>query len=290
MPESTYKLLRGPQAVDFSDYLGSTLPQFRDLLDSDPSEREIQRFLELNPSFVPGARTAGGGTCGSRLLDLLISQPILPGLDSRCPDFMWLNANSDTWFPVLIEIEKPSKKIFRKDGNPTAEFTHARNQLNQWRSWFEKHTNRSKFQEDYGIPESWLHSKQMSLRLILIYGRREEFKDNPELNRHRATLLPGNDEELMSFDRLAPDPLLDSAITVRANGPGRYRALAVAPTMKLSPSLAERLIVVEHLKSIIDSSAACPPRRREFLKSRLPYWRNWAENERRGWINAADQE
>ena len=38
--------------------------------------------------------------------------------------------------------------------------------------------------------------------MILIYGRRSEFEGKPKLELQRGSLLPGQDEELMSFDRL----------------------------------------------------------------------------------------
>jgi hypothetical protein len=143
----TEQITDGPAAMEFSDYASAASKRFRDLLDQEPDdEKELQRFLESHPSFVPGARTLGGGTCGSRVLDLLVTQPELTGLRARQPDFMWLKANSDTWFPVLIEIEAPTKRVFRKDGRGLlAAFTHARNQLNQWRTWLKEPTIRPSF-------------------------------------------------------------------------------------------------------------------------------------------------
>ena len=35
--------------------------------------------------------------------------------------------------PILIEIEKPSKRWFKENGRPTAEFRDAHDQLNDWR-------------------------------------------------------------------------------------------------------------------------------------------------------------
>jgi hypothetical protein len=224
------------------------------------------------------------------LHDVLISQPILPGLNARQPDFMWLTTNSDTWFPVLIEIERPSKKIFRRNDVPCSDFTQARNQLAQWRTWFRDPVNQSKFQADYGIPELWTRYRSMKLSMILVYGRREEFEKEPQLSRQRASLMPGNDERLMSFDRLKPDPRLSDTITAHAVGEGRYRAMQVPPTLRLGPMDAERLLVIEDLDKAIESSKGWSHERREFVRRRLPYWADWAKRGDKGWISDANVE
>lgn len=288
----SYQLADGPPAVRFSDYERESKRALADLLNSGPEEPEVQRFLESHPSIVPGAWTSGG-TCPSQLYCMLVSQPRLTGLDGRRPDFMWLTANSDTWFPVLIEIEKPSKRLFRKDAVPSAEFTQARNQLDQWRAWFSEPENQIKFRTDYGVPQTWIAGKAMRLRVIMIYGRRSEFEQDGRLSKHRSSLLTGGDAQLMSFDRIFPDPLLRDALTVRAIGPGRYRALSTPPTLTLGPASVERLLVIEGLKSAIDSSDGWQDERRRFVKDRLPYWREWAKNKGVGgltWSTAGDRE
>lgn len=288
--EQTYQLEKGPPWLDFSQYAAEALRRFSGLLREDPGEPVVQRFFESHPSFVPGGQAPGGGTTASRLYCMLVSQPELSGLGGRRPDFLWFTANSDTWFPTLIEIERPSKRIFRRDGTPGANFNQSRHQLAQWRAWFSEPDNQVKFRREYGVSPSWTDLKVMRLRMILIYGRRSEFEDDPSLTKARAALLPGDDEELMSYDRLCPDPLLADALTVCAIGPSRYRALAVPPTLRLGPDSAERLLLIEQLTEAIDSSIGWSPERREFVKSRLSYWREWAREKRLGWITAGDWE
>jgi hypothetical protein len=53
-----------------------------------------------------------------------------------------------------------------------------------------------------------------SFATILVFGRRAEFADSPELSRLRGSLKSADDEELISFDRLAPDLKLDAVMTV----------------------------------------------------------------------------
>ena len=166
----------------------------------------------------------------------LIAQPKLPGQHVRIPDFMWIATHSGAWFPTLIEIEKPSKRIYNKDGTPSSHFSQARNQLNQWRSWFTSNANVEQFKEMYGIPDYMLRRRQMNLHMILVYGRRSELDEQPDLIRQRGSLLSG-DEELMSFDRLLDPGYIDTskknAVTVSAMGDGRYRAKYVSPVFEL---------------------------------------------------------
>ena len=42
----------------------------------------------------------------------------------RC-DFLWLNDASSGPEWILVEIEKPQLKLFKKNGEPTYEFSHA---------------------------------------------------------------------------------------------------------------------------------------------------------------------
>ncbi len=286
----TYELAVGPDAMPVEAYSRTASQAYRKLLESEPEERAVQEFFEAHPAFMPGFRTPGGVSGHHPLHCALISQPNLPGLDSRRPDFMWLATHSDTWFPTLIEIEKPSKRIFRSNGVPRAEFTQAMNQLNEWRTWFQEPENQIKFRRDYGVPKHWIDHKKMRLHMILVYGRRHEFELDATLGRHRASLAKCDDEELMSFDRLAPDPRLLDALTVRADGVARYTAVAAPPTLTLGPNLADRFLVIDGLEAAIDATPGWSAERRDFVKHRLPYWREWARASERNVVRGGDRE
>jgi len=81
--------------------LDTIAKRFRRLLDSSPDEPEVQEFLENNPTlfhrFSP-----------TRLL----KKP--PLLTQYVADFAVLATNGDL---ILIEIEKPEKRLLKKDGN-----------------------------------------------------------------------------------------------------------------------------------------------------------------------------
>jgi hypothetical protein len=132
----TYKLEAGPTRVSWETYASAVTASWNALLARDPEETEVQAFLERHPGLLPGYRSltiAAGYSC---IPPAVITQPPLSGLIKKVPDFMWIAHSSDLILPTLIEIEKPGKRWFKKDGDPTADLTHARQQLATWRSWF----------------------------------------------------------------------------------------------------------------------------------------------------------
>jgi hypothetical protein len=273
-----YKQEKGPAGLSFADYAFRLEHDYTQLIEADPSESDVQDFLEKNPSLVPGAWTPGTHSGHYPLHCALITQPLLPGLRSRRPDFMWIATHSQTWFPTLIEIESPKKRIFLKSGSPTSAFTEARNQLAQWRTWFNDTANVRQFTNSYGIPAEYERFRTRRLHMILIYGKRTEFESDPELSKQRASLLPGHDEELMSFDRLAIDQSLADAITIRAVGYGRYRVVGLPPVFSTGPLLADRLLYIDGFSDAIAASQDISKERGVFLQKRVAYWRQWASD------------
>ena len=133
----------------------------------------------------------------------------------------------------------------------------------------------------------------MNLHMILIYGRRSELGEQPDLARQRGSLLSG-DEELMSFDRLLGPGYIDTsmknAVTVRAMGDGRYRAKYVPPVFELGPTLAERLHAIEGLEEAIEQNPDISDVRKMFLQKRIPYWKSWTSAPNRGIYRPVDRE
>lgn len=274
--EVTYEQERGPAGPSMDQYILRCQAQWAALLNRNPSEAEVQDYLEWNPALVPGAWTPGSVSGHYPVHCALIAQPQLPGLTGPRPDFMWVAKHSGSWFPTLIEIEAPAKRVFTKAGRPTSEFSQARNQLAQWRTWFASPVNVLKFMDTYGIEGAITRGRIMQLHMILVFGRRDEFDGRPELSQARSSLLPGDDEELVSFDRLCVDESLREAITVRCIDHGRYEAKRIPPTFGTSPDMADRLLHISAMTKAIDCIDGVSEERRQFLKRRVDYWRGWA--------------
>ena len=117
------------------------------------------------------------------------------------------------------------------------------------------------------------------LHLILVYGRRQEVQSTPRLSKQRGALLTGRNEELISFDRLQPDPDLEDVVTVTAKGDGRFDVKWIPETFSTSPWIAEELLSLDGMEDAILKNHRITPERAGFLKSRLNYWRKWAQED-----------
>ncbi|MCW5200653.1 DUF4263 domain-containing protein [Desulfobulbus sp. F4] len=289
MMKKTYEIAKGPSCYDIEKYIAMKNAEFQQIIETASTEAELQSFFELHPSFVPGAWTPSVKSGHYPLHCALITQPELRGLSTKIPDFMWISTHSAGWFPTLIEIESPRKRIFKKDGTPTADFTQARNQLEQWRTWFNSPSNVQQFIEMYHIPDYMREYRQMKLHMILIYGRRSEFETNPIKSKDRLSFA-APDMELMSYDRLSCDRELSSAITVTLNKCNFYEAVSVPPTMEIGPCWAERFLHIGDMEKVIEKSSEISLERKKFLLERIPYWTEWARRGERGIINSGDYE
>ncbi|MBU8920268.1 MAG: DUF4263 domain-containing protein [Bacteroidales bacterium] len=278
MLDKSYKIEIGPKPISMEDYSTSAQSAFKLLLDSGPEEDSVQKFLEKNPAMVPGAFPPGAAGGHSPWHCAVVSQPVLPGLNSKIPDFMWIASNSQVWYPVLVEIEAPTKLLYKGKGVPRAEFTQAKNQLSEWRTWFSDQENVQVFAREYGLPDTFIRYRQMKLHMILVYGRREEFKGNTKLEKHRASIVPQPDEELVSFDRLRVDRNLTDVITVKAKGAGTYEAKHVSPTFTTGPKFPNRFKYINGFESALGNSEIADDRR-VFLLDRIRYWREWVNRE-----------
>ena len=271
-----YKTEAGPPSPSQADFARQAATEFKELLATSPNERTVQLFLEQHPLLLPGAWTPGFRSGHSPLFGLCVTQPPLTGISPKVPDFMWISSHSAAWFPTLIEIERPDKRFFTAAGLPTADFSQAHNQLAQWRAWFAKPENQLIFAREYGVPDEFTKCIPMKVSLLLIYGRRSEFTSERELQTQRANIALAPDEELMSFDRLTPDLHLSQAITARAIGAGKFHACAIQPTFAPGPASAKDYLSIDGLDEAIEACLGITSARKEFLKRRVKYWKNWA--------------
>ena len=136
------------------------------LLESNPNEAIVHRFLEDNPKFL--VRALVGGNFG-----YLISKPRLGA--NYIPDFLIAEENSMglQWFAV--ELESLCIKAHREDGLESSKLTHAIGQIKDWRSWFKNNLDyaRRPHEQDglglIGIDES--------VTGLILIGRRTEYPE-----------------------------------------------------------------------------------------------------------------
>ena len=154
----TYEFVEdGPKALSWDAYARIVQREWRELLDRDGTgESDFHEFLERHPCIIPGcdAFTGAGGwdNPAGPVNGFVISEPLLPGISNRYPDFMWAPTDSQTQWVVLIEIEDPKKLWFTENGQQRAELTQALDQIAQWRAHLKKPENLLLFLRLYGIP------------------------------------------------------------------------------------------------------------------------------------------
>lgn len=223
-----------PMPVSWEQYESWLTVAWTRLLDSDPTERELQDFLERNPCLLPGGGGGyRGGTHGPYGVVFAESE-IHGSTGSFRPDFMWITGNSAKVHPVMIEIEAPGRRYFTKAGDPTAHFSHAHRQVLDWKMWWTDPVNQQWFRRAFLDPIWDFKSRKIEPRYILIYGRSRETANDARSNLRRAELSQ-NDLEVMSFDRLQPSRDLQGIACVqRTSATARLRA--VPSTFTTGPS------------------------------------------------------
>lgn len=211
--------------------------RWRTLLNKDPAEREVQRFLEQNPSLIVGEQ--GGTPLGG----LVFAQPRLEGLSARqFPDLLWLDITGDALTPVLVEVERPGKAWFTRRGDLTGRFHQAHQKLADWRSWFLEAENQLLFRRTY---VDWLgnfHSLPLLPRYLLVYGRDMEFDvDDTGKRASRRLVTARRHETLSTHDELTPRAGDADLCTVHLDTLGRLRIRALEPAFAVE-SAAEGLL------------------------------------------------
>ncbi|WP_047247359.1 Shedu anti-phage system protein SduA domain-containing protein [Maribacter thermophilus] len=278
----TYEFTKNaPKTLSNEEYISKAEKEFQYLLhNSSHDETTFQKFFERNPCFMPGARdefSILGQSGHNPHLNCLITQPQITGLIKRVPDFMWLANDSVYFSPIIIEIEAPSKKYFKKDGNPTSHFSQARNQLEEWQTILKRPENILSFYRDFSIPQD-LTSLTFKPRFVLIYGRREEFTNDRILTQKRGSLFD-NDKILMSYDRIKPK-LFNNYVTCKVKN-GKYFAKYLNPTFKIGP-FADEILELQNLIQAVDNTSYLTDQRKAFLKDKIPYCLEYFKVEKNG--------
>ena len=255
------------------------------LLKSDcRDEAPFQEFFECHPCMMPGAFGLIGTSGHSPYPSAIISQPILPDFTRKIPEFMWIARDSGTLYPILIEIEAPAKPWFTKTGGQSSKLTQARDQITEWKTWFENPLNRARFKDYYRVVT---HGESLRPLFILVYGRRSEANRTIQRQTARQNMVR-DDEIIMTYDRLVPQAGAKEFFSVRVGKSG-YRALYIPPTATLGPKFADERKDVTEKDIAIRRSPYFSPERREFLLSRLSYWDDWSRSST-GLMHSGDKE
>ena len=285
-----------PPAMSQKEYLEVCLKELNEtLILSSHDEKAFQEFFERNPVCLPGAFEIIGTSGHLPHNCALIKQPKIGNLASnRLPDFMWLAQDSTDFCPVMVEIERPSKKLFTGSGQQCADFTQALGQIHEWKALLNQPSVIIDFYDYYDIPD-YLRKKNFKPQYCLIYGRRYEYEGNENLNRKRSQLT-SDDIVLMSYDRIL-DMIInckdDSFVTCTV-GDKKYEVANITPTFKYRPGWVRSLVGLTGFYEKIDDMPYISNDRKQFLKERYCYWINLGKQSSTGQnvgiINTLDAE
>ncbi|MDK9499901.1 DUF4263 domain-containing protein [Streptomyces katrae] len=266
--------------LPWEQYSDKVLSEWYALLSQEPEEDAVQSFLELHPSLIPGGSgdVGPGGHHGSDM-GAVFRRPKLEGAGrSFEPDFMWVTRSSGLVTPILIEIEKPSKRWFKQNGRPTSEFTEARDQLNDWRSWFAREGNQALFREKFFFLGDRYLNRPIEPQYVLIYGRESEFKvggghGNPDALRYKRDQQRGNHETFMTFDALRPryDHSRSMTLTMTSQGPELF---AFSPVYGTSAFVGTGALLLGDPDEALARSVMMSQERRAYLGKRWRYWQD----------------
>lgn len=276
-----------PTPIDWQSYADEVMSQWYDLLKTDPEESAVQDFLELHPAMIPGGSgdVGPGGHHGSEM-SAVFRRPALAGAGpSYEPDFMWVTRSSGLITPILIEIEKPGKRWFQKNGRPTADFRDAHDQLNDWRSWFARDDNRRIFRDRFLFRDSY-SDRPLEPQFVLIYGRAFEFERggghlDPRSIRHKRESQRAENETFMTFDALRPryDHGRSVTLTMTVRGP---RPFAFSPCYGTGTHSGPAAVLLGDPTEALSRSVMISDERKAYISRRWNHWRDIELSSRAG--------
>lgn len=272
-----------PAPTTWDEYVDWLMPRWHDLLASDPTELAVQQFLEQNPALLPGSDgdIGPGGHHGPHL-DAVFREPLLKGLNrDQRPDFMWITRSTSLITPICIEIERPAKRWFTQDGQRTAEWTQAEDQLLRWRAWFEEAENQSIFRKTYHLGD--YENRRLLPQYLLIYGRSAEFErasgghiDAAALRKKRDVGLRP-DEQRMTFDSLRPNYHARDfvTLTMSKHGPTLH---AVPPCFTTGPSMGSLVTTIRDPAEAVNRTPLWTETRKKYVTERWLHWQKIEED------------
>jgi len=183
--------------VTSGESMNKIIKEYFSLLEQELIEQKYQSFIESNTQFIPRHFVQNHGIHFNLLLrKYKISNDMIT-------DFVFLSKSSIDWNYVLIEIEKPQSKFFKSGSlDIHNDFLKGITQIKFWQAWFKQSENKAHFEQQLEFLKKPTRSTQVSIKYILVTGRRHEYeKSNEKINIISSYEDP--DFKIMSFDSLA---------------------------------------------------------------------------------------
>ena len=178
-------------AIPWEQLTTDEIVAFDQLLQTNPGERAVHRFLENHEKAL--VTVIGGGTFRCQ-----ISKPRLGA--ELVPDFLLASEDSMGVYWQAVELETPRRQPYRQDGRPNKYLHHALEQIRDWRRWIRHnmdYARRSRTEKGLGL----VGIDERVPGLVLM-GRRPPGEYPSNFNEFRRDILHAERIAIHSYDWL----------------------------------------------------------------------------------------
>ncbi len=180
------------------------IKQYKDVLnDANKTENDVQDFLEDNTQLIPLPILENHGLS----MNAVISKFRLG--NEAITDFSYLTKSSNLWRFVLIELENPHKKVFKKSNDKvefTADFNRGLDQIRSWRVYINGNREQVLRQIKMLLRPIQMANNPVYFEFVLVIGRDDEEFGNTEFTmkkrQHLANLMDSEGIKVLSYDTL----------------------------------------------------------------------------------------
>lgn len=169
-----------------------------DLGDQSINESIMQDFLEKNTALMPMPFLKNHQLHFNSFISKFKIGPWVS-------DIAYLTKSTIGWYVVLIELENPHKNIF-KGGNDhaefTSDFTHARQQIYDWKMYIDE--NKNDVKETLKRFRKPLEGNTIMFKYAIVMGRRYELI-NSEARRRTLAELEKEGLKILTYDTILSD-------------------------------------------------------------------------------------
>ncbi|MFI1770134.1 Shedu anti-phage system protein SduA domain-containing protein [Thalassobellus citreus] len=187
-----------------TEYLKKLGNQFKELIDTNPNERNILNFINKDNNFNIIASLFHTGYGFGHHKAFLFKEFELTSTFRA--DYLLIGKSSGGYNFIFVEIENPCGQITLKNGEFGSTFRKGIKQVEDWDSWIEGNFNSlklifNKFKSPIkSLPDEFLTLDKSRINYVVIAGRRTDFKDKTyELKRK---YLKRNNIKILHYDNL----------------------------------------------------------------------------------------
>ena len=175
--------------VDWDTITQEQVDALRDTVDSAHREEDVQEFLTAHPQFLIQHISGGHGR-------FVLPKPSLGGV--WIPDYLLVHEDSEGVHWHGLELESPKGRLCTNQGQPTADLTHAVQQITDWRAWIRNNIAMARQPKRSG--GSGLIGIDAEFPSTVLMGRRQSYP--PRFNDYRKEMANHNRIEIHSYDWL----------------------------------------------------------------------------------------